>query len=385
MRIHIFEMGDPKKHPLKKLRQLLLPTYWFPVINARRELREAGLQIEFFTTLSDQITDCDVLVLCSRSVDRHLRGDASAEARRALCERLRPKANKLVWFDQRDSAGNCQFEVLPFVDAYWKRSIYQDLKNYSRTFHAERIYADYYHKNYDVEDDDTVITEDGNAQSTTDDLEQLASKLRVAWGCGAEYHWPKYHAWDEYLYYRSTIAKRMFAGAPDVMPKITSPTATREMDVSALFNEKRYRLRTVGYQRKLGVEAANSLPTDKKIVGRVPAKDFYNCLADSKITVSVFGWGEVCYREYEASYAGAAITMADMSHIKTYPDFYRPDEFYAPFAWDFSDFGDVIETLLSKPTERVDMAQRAQDFLCAQWTPSGRRAFAAHVSEILPK
>lgn len=151
------------------------------------------------------------------------------------------------------------------------------------------------------------------------------------------------------------------------------------MDVSALFDEQQY-WRTVGYQRKLGREAvaALALAGFETRVGRVPRRIFYKTLTDTKVTVSVFGWGEVCYREYEATYAGSAVLMTDMSHVLTYPDFYASDAYYEPFRWDFSDFHEKVAKLIDDDDYRISKARAAQDFLMWQWTIAGKQHFAEY-------
>jgi hypothetical protein len=70
-------------------------------------------------------------------------------------------------------------------------------------------------------------------------------------------------------------------------------------------------------------------------------------LRRSKICFSPFGYGEVCWRDYEAVMSGAAVLKPDMSHIETDPDIFVAWETYAPVAWDLSDFRDVVDRLLS--------------------------------------
>ena len=37
----------------------------------------------------------------------------------------------------------------------------------------------------------------------------------------------------------------------------------------------------------------------------------------------MFGWGEICYREFESVINGCPFMMPNMSHIKTYPNIYK--------------------------------------------------------------
>ena len=61
-------------------------------------------------------------------------------------------------------------------------------------------------------------------------------------------------------------------------------------------------------------------------------------LRASKICFSPFGYGEVCWRDYEAILSGAVLLKPDMSHIETDPDVFVAGETYLPVRWDLADF-----------------------------------------------
>ena len=89
--------------------------------------------------------------------------------------------------------------------------------------------------------------------------------------------------------------------------------------------------------------------------GRIHKRHYMRELQDSRLCFSPFGYGEVCWRDYEASYAGALLVKPDMSHIETAPDIFSADETYLACAWDFSDLGDVVERGLSNQALRREM------------------------------
>ncbi|MAR92731.1 MAG: hypothetical protein CML06_17895 [Pseudomonadales bacterium] len=382
-KIHILEKGFKKRHPYKKLRELLFSPYWFPVEYSRAQIRDRGYEVHFFKDVSDALFDCDILILSSRTIDTIIATDSRYESRTAFCIECKEKVPHLVWFDARDSAGNCQFDVLPIVDAYLKRSLYRDRSIYGKPLYYGREYTDYYHREYNFIE---PVETEKNPQCETEVLNDLSlvNKMHAAWGCGAEYHWPTYSKLDIVRYFGHAGLLK-FSPNHIVEPVTRSPKAKRHVSFASLFDEKRYGVKTVGYQRKLGYDASAALDIPNKIVGRVPRNDFYNTLADAKVTVSVFGWGEICFREYEATYCGSSILMADMSNIETYPNFYQADKYYTPFKWDFSDFEEKLRYLLDHDDERIEIATAAQQFLMQQWTDDGRKAFADHFINIITK
>jgi len=394
VRINILEGGVFKRHPYIKrlwLRDRFFRPCWFPVQNAFRELRDLGIEVRFYTGLNRGLWDCDAVILSSRTVeDLALSRRHEFSSRAEFCAWALNRQKRLIWFDTRDSAGNCQFDVVPYVERYLKKQLYRDRRTYLKRLHRGRAYADYYHRhhsgNVPVDDGaaadrflpetDTVFVETEVAKSVGE-----TNKLYAAWGCGAEFHWPLLSRTSAPGYILRALAQYAM-GVSMLRPRTVPVDSYRPVAINALFDARRFKVRSVGYQRLLGLHAARQLKLEPKLTGRVPRYDFYKTLAQSKVTISTFGWGEVCFREYEATYCGSAILMADMSNIETYPDLYRP-EFYMPFKWDFSDFEERATDLLSDDERRLSMARAAQAMLMRQWSTPGREAFAHRFRDLV--
>jgi hypothetical protein len=94
-------------------------------------------------------------------------------------------------------------------------------------------------------------------------------------------------------------------------------------------------------------------------------------LQASKICFSPFGYGEVCWRDYEAVANGAVLLKLDMSHIKTDPDIFLAGETYMPIAWDLSDFEEKIKLLLGDPGLCQRLTRNAFEVL-HKYVASGR-------------
>ncbi len=99
--------------------------------------------------------------------------------------------------------------------------------------------------------------------------------------------------------------------------------------------------------------------------GRIHKRHYMRELQDSRLCFSPFGYGEVCWRDYEASYAGALLIKPDMTHIETAPDIFVPGRTYLPCAWDFSDLGEVVERGLSNEPLRREIIAEAYGLLHA--------------------
>jgi hypothetical protein len=88
-------------------------------------------------------------------------------------------------------------------------------------------------------------------------------------------------------------------------------------------------------------------------------------LAASKICFSPFGYGEVCWRDYEAVFSGALLMKPDMAHLETEPNVFVAHETYVPLRWDFEDLGEAIATHLADETLRMRIATNAYDAMHA--------------------
>lgn len=143
-------------------------------------------------------------------------------------------------------------------------------------------------------------------------------------------------------------------GRPDARP--------RPIDLHARISAKG----TPWYSRMRGeaLEALHALQGVKLLsqpgVGR---RAYLRELAASKLCFSPFGYGEVCWRDYEAAMCGSLLLKPDMSHVETYPDIFRAGETYVPLRWDLSDLQEKVRYYLARPQERARIATNAFETL----------------------
>ena len=101
-----------------------------------------------------------------------------------------------------------------------------------------------------------------------------------------------------------------------------SPHHARPNDIFAVLGTN-YARASVSFQRELLLSKLNEKVRDGSIIGgRLSPVEFRRQMTRSKLVISAFGWGEVCFREFEATWAGAAFAMPDMSIIETWPNIY---------------------------------------------------------------
>lgn len=131
---------------------------------------------------------------------------------------------------------------------------------------------------------------------------------------------------------------------------------------------------------------------------RVGQDEYYREMLRSKMCVCPFGYGELCWRDFEAALCGCLILKPDMSHVEAAPDIFVPHQTYVPLAWDYSDLEEKVAYYLSRPQEleRISSAARraVHEALTPEWfldryrrvivdplealrTPAGRAAATA--------
>ena len=266
-------------------------------------------------------------------------------------QRLRDKYHRVAFFDDSAGAGCTRFEYLPFVDIYFKRQLYRDRSIYFKELYGRQLYSEYYHQNYGIEDHPARTRLPLQEQSDI-------NKLHLAWnqGIGA--------------YPMSTLRQRIGvalarSGFPRTGAHLSPLRPPRYVknnpgtfDVHARLGVPT-KMPSMFFQRKLLLDALKEHPG--VLVGSVSQREYNAEIARSKIIVSPFGWGEVCYRDFESILSAAVLVKPSMAHLETWPNVFADGETYAPISWSCQDAWKVIERLLNDDTERSRLINNARD------------------------
>lgn len=95
---------------------------------------------------------------------------------------------------------------------------------------------------------------------------------------------------------------------------------------------------------RLEAESAVSKLQDIAVVTGfgIDYKAYMQELLSTKMCLSPFGYGEICWRDYEAIASGCLLIKPDVSHIQTEPSIFVPNETYVPVDWDFGNLEEVV-------------------------------------------
>jgi hypothetical protein len=276
-----------------------------------------------------------------------------------LIRKLRNKYETIVFFCGQPEAGTNRLDLLPHVDRLFYKSVFSDPQNYLKDLYAKNLFADYYHTKYQVSDKGMEYRY--RPVLNGDDTRRIELSWNIGVGDYPRRHWPQRMG--------TALARAGFPGlgwafrtgrrrkAP---PNFSG--AARRIAVHARIDP--VSCESIAYQRRLFLEriAGNGL----FLTGIVPQCQYYRELYDSKIALSPFGWGEVCFRDFEAIISGTLLLKPDMSHVKTWPDVYIPYETYVPVNWDGTDIVEKADAYLANDRERLRIAENAYDQYNAQ-------------------
>ena len=96
------------------------------------------------------------------------------------------------------------------------------------------------------------------------------------------------------------------------------------------------------------------------VKGQSTPQQFIEAMKRSKVGLSPFGMGELCYRDLELIQWGCLLIKPDMSKVITEPDFFKPMETYVPVKPDWSDLNETIEKVLDNFKDYVYIIDNAR-------------------------
>ena len=290
-----------------------------------------------------------------------------------LMRALRRKYERLIFFHDDAGGGIPRLEVLPFVDIFYCKAIFKDKSLYTRPLYGKELYSDYYHKKYGVTD------EDWRERPVIKDEREL-DKLRLSWNIGVG-DYPR-----DTLRQRAGVAAARIFGFKAVKPfyrkksSLPSPLPNDERDIGAHCRIGMIPRKSINFQRELVLKAVK----DDALfaTGRVSQQAFNREIKLSKMTVSPFGWGELCLRDFEAIRAGSLLLKPDMSHLETWPNVFVPEKTCIFFSWDCDDLVEKAHYYARHTDERERIAANAQSAYSAALSGIDAR-FSSIISEIV--
>ncbi len=266
-----------------------------------------------------------------------------------LLKRLRQKYRTIFFFNGNAGGGILRPEVLPYVDLFFNKSLFKDRSLYGKQLYGDELFTDYYHREHGISDPEP------RERKVIENPEDY-SKLRISWNIGIG-DFPRHK-----LRQRSAVVFSRTLGMEWVRPFYKRKEPPRQLPVNSGSYDIQARWGgpkrpTLLHHRELMLQKIAGNP--HFIVGRVPQDQYNEEIKNCRITLSPFGWGELCFRDFEAVLNGSLLLKPDMSHLETWPDIFVPGETYIPFDWEASHLVEKGERYLSDEVERNRIVRNA--------------------------
>jgi len=208
------------------------------------------------------------------------------------------------------------------------------------------LFEDYYHKKLLLREDRIL-----KPNLSKDDL----SKIKLAWNLGVG-PYPQKGLW---MRLGEIIANYC---SPKIGHKIGNingsfKNISKDRIGHAIFSTHGHPY--IDYQRKIIQEVFKK--DNSIILNKLKRKEYYELMGRSLITFSPFGWGEVCYREFEAILSHSLVIKPDMDHLETFPNVFIKNKTYIPLDWDLSNLKEITEHYFNHPEESQMIAKSAYE------------------------
>jgi len=334
-----------------------IPSFFiYPIKKNKALLHETGYDINFIYKPKNKKLSCDILSLMSIYFTKWWH---TPERVIEFIEEAKKYCNKIVWLDDNDSTGVTHFELLPYIDLYLKKQLLKDKKQYAKALYGDRLFTDYYHKEFGIVDETTY-------QSKPLDM-SLAHKVQLSWHIGLGDM-----AGDILPRWVRFIRSRMRPQYPKALQDVNG---LRSFDFM-FKGTRKYPRNTVSFHREeIGKKIDDMTHLKSVLQGRVSIPEYKRQMSQSKIVISPFGWGEIGVRDFETWIYGAALMKPDMSHMETWPDVFIPFETYYPINWNFDNLETGVKQLLDDDRLRLRLAEKGQNAYARMTSEEGMEDF----------
>ena len=320
-----------------------------PFYRWNKLFKESGLKVDVYHHhLDKRLKDADYLLIHSRYFENgwqnlKSRNAQNEEELKSYLIEMKKNAGKLIWFDAADSSGSSDFPIIPYVDVFLKKQVLKDKRYYTEQplKNDLRIWMN------------RLKNERPSTPFKPCPTDQLA-KIRIGWNIGLNdyrYFGYKMSRLSNYLSYslystsyKEVTKKRIF----DLTFRGTLPQVENSINKISFQRNKLLKLLP-----QLNMQIASG-PTISKA-------NYLKELRNSKLSISPYGWGEICYRDFETFISGALLIKPSMEHLITYPNIYRPQETYIPISWDLSDLEEKLDHLNTNYFDYQQIAVNGQD------------------------
>jgi len=241
-------------------------------------------------------------------------------------------SKRLIYFDGDDDLCIQWPGILQYVDLYVKKHAFRDRAQYLHRFVGKSNLTDFVHRQFGYSFADDPVTQESGPVP----CDQL-TRLSVGYNLALDQNILKL--------YRDA--------------RLCSNQGSRENDIVFRGNVPKG---WMSYLRRDIEPALRRLEGSYRVIipnKRVAPEEYFREMLSSKICVSPFGYGEICWRDFEAILCRSLLLKPSMDHVETNPDIFKPYLTYVPVKWDYSDLEEKCAYYLTHEKERERITAEA--------------------------
>lgn len=311
----------------------------YPLIKFKKHLNYYGYYVKISNNLKSTLNSSGNLIILESRAFQKWNKNKTIE----IIEKLKKNYNKVFWYDTVDTSGSDSFFVMPYVNIFLKKQLLVDKFEYTINKYDKsvRCWIDYQDLPIHYED-------------YTPCKDKYIEKLKLGWNIGFNDYRSFNKIEKAWLFYFN-INKSLFFSFPKINKEIDLTfrgSLSYNIEGSNNF---------IGEQRNKVIRFLKNTNKFNIITGNpIPYKKYIEELKNSKVSISPFGWGEICYRDFESILSGTLLLKSNMSHLETFPGIYKENLTYIPLKWDISDLEEKLEIILTNYSEYIEIAFNAQ-------------------------
>lgn len=272
--------------------------------------------------------------------------------------RQQDRSRKLIFIDPFAQTSSNYFNILPHVDWFLKRQCLKDPNKYKQQFVGGTMFTDFIAKQWGWDLDGWNVS----SQIQSD----YSPKLTTGWNLGTAHRFLK-ALFPPAFWFHSARDIDIFC----------------RLSLGSMQQQEWY-----SFYRRAAVQALQPLRSDYNVVakagfietGLVARRQYLKELKRSQIVFSPFGWGETCWRDFEAVCCGCLLVKPSMAHIVTKPNIFIEGETYVSVRWDLADLEEKCRYYLENPDEAARIVENARQVYRAYFK---KQTFVQQIRQIL--
>ncbi len=310
--------------------------------------------------LNKKASQGDLLII----IRRYENVDLSDQLVGKELENFRKNFKKIIYFDDSAALSKINWFIVNRVDMYCKRGLLRDRELYKKTLYGGRLFSDYYHKKYKIYDqkENNTLPDYSNKYDW--------NKIEIAWNIGIGMYELNSNLLKIKFNYFLKKSSKYYCQLlnSDINKYIVERNIKKIIKSLNLIIDNIENLNTmgritnngysesVGFQRKLISKELNDRNIETK---KISYFSYLGEMYKYSSFISPFGWGEICFRDFESIILGKMLIKPNCDHIITWPNIYQ-DNMYVPIDWEASNLDFALNGLSKE--KRLEIINNSRSY-----------------------